>query len=329
MLNEGLMMNLTYVAAVREALREEMRRDETVILLGEDIGIYGGAYKATKGLLDEFGLERVRDTPISENTIVGAAIGAAITGMKPVIEIMYMDFLNLCGDQLINHAAKIHFMSGGKLKVPLVIRSAFNTGRSTAAQHSQFFPSTFMNVPGLRVVVPSTPYDVKGLLKTAIRDNNPVLFFESVLLYGMNGIVPEEEYLIPFGKADIKREGNDITVLAFSNMVSKTLTAAEILQNDGISIEVIDPRTLVPLDKQTIINSVKKTGKLVVVEEDCKSSSVGAEIVAIVVDAAFDYLDAPILRLAAPDIPAPFAPNLLDLYVPSISTIVQTVKELF
>jgi len=323
-----MMRKLTYAEAIREALREEMLRDENVILLGEDIGVLGGVLKVTKGLLEEFGSKRVRDTPISESAIVGAAIGSAIMGMRPVAEIMFMDFLNVCGDQLINHAGKIHFMSGGKLKVPMVIRTQSSLGKSAAAQHSQFFPAFFMNIPGMHVAVPSIPYDAKGLLKTAIRSDNPVLFIECAVLYRSEGPVPEEEYLIPFGKASIMKEGVDVTIFAISQMVDKALVAAKDLEKEGIDAEVIDPRTLVPFDKQTLAASIKKTGRLVTVEASCRTCGVGAEMAAIAVEEAFDYLDAPIARVAAPDTPAPFAPVLQDVYIPNEKDIIRAVKSI-
>lgn len=319
---------ITYVEALNEALREEMRRDENVIIIGEDIGIYEGIFKVTRGLLQEFGPKRVRDTPISENAIIGAAIGASLLGIKVVAEIMYMDFLNECMDQLVNHLPKIRFMSGGKLKCPVTVRTQYSIGRYTGAQHSQFFPALFMNVPGLYIALPSTPYEAKGLLKTAIRGENPTLFIECALLYRAKGPVPKEEYTIPFGKADVKTEGDDVTIFALSYMVPKSLSAAEKLRKDGISASVIDPRTLNPFDKRSLIDSVKKTGRIVIVEPDSKTAGVGAEIAAMVVEEALDYLDAPIVRLAAPDIPAPFTPPLLDRYLPSEEDIIKAVKKI-
>jgi len=322
------MRDISYAEAINEALKEEMERDEKVILLGEDIGIFGGVFKVTRGLLERFGPKRVRDTPISEGAIIGAAIGAATTGLRPVAEIMYMDFLNVAGDQLVNHAPKIHFMSGGKLNVPMVIRTQFSLGRSIAGQHSQFFPAFFMNLPGMYVAVPSTPYDAKGLLKTAIRSNNPTLFLESAVLYSAKGQVPEEEYVVPLGKADIKKKGDDVTVFAFSNLVSKALVAADELEKVGIGAEVIDPRTLAPLDRTTILESVKRTGRLVVVEPDCKTSGIGAEVITMVLEEAFDYLDAPPVRVAALDTPCPFAPVLEGLYIPNEESIIQAVRKI-
>jgi len=322
------MRKVTYREALREALREEMRRDPTVFLLGEDIGRYwGGAFKVTEGLAEEFGDERVRDTPISESAIVGAAVGAAITGMRPVAEIMFGDLTALAMDQIANQAAKIHYMFGGQVKVPLVVRTPFGAGVNIAAHHSQSLEAWFIHVPGLYVVAPSTPYDAKGLLKTAIRGSNPVFFCEHKLLYPIEGEVPEEEYLIPFGVADIKREGADVTVVATLYMVHKALNAAEELGGEGISVEVVDPRTLTPLDKQVIINSVKKTGRIVIVSEDCKTAGVSAEIAAVVAEEAIDYLDAPIKRVAEPDTPIPFSPPLEQYVIPDEKAIIKAVKE--
>lgn len=323
------MRKITYREALREVLREEMRRDPTVFLLGEDIGRYwGGAFKVTEGLAEEFGDERVIDTPISENAIIGVAIGAAITGMRPVAEIMFGDLTSLAMDQIANQAAKLQYMFGGQVKVPLVIRTPFGGGVNIAAHHSQSLEAWFMHVPGLYVAVPSTPYDAKGLLKTAIRGNNPVVFCEHKLLYPVEGEVPEEDYMVPFGVADVKREGKDVTVVATLYMVHKTLKAAEILEVEGVSVEVVDPRTLTPLDKKAIINSVKKTGRLVVVNEDCKTAGVTAEIAAMVAEEAIDYLDAPIKRVAEPDTPIPFSPPLERYVIPDEKAIVKAVKEI-
>jgi pyruvate dehydrogenase E1 component beta subunit len=320
---------ITYRDALREALREEMRRDQTVFLLGEDIGRYwGGAFKVTNGLAEEFGDERVRDTPISESTIIGAAVGAAITGMRPVAEIMFGDLTALAMDQIANQAAKIRYMFGGQAKVPLVIRTPFGAGVNIASHHSQSLEAWFMHVPGLWVAVPSTPYDAKGLLKTAIRGDNPVFFCEHKLLYPLKGMIPEDEYTVPFGKADVKREGKDVTIFATMYMVHKTLVAAEQLSKTGISVEVVDPRTLLPLDKATILASVKKTGRIVIVSEDCKTAGVSAEIAAIVAEEAVDYLDAPIKRVAEPDTPIPFSPPLENFVIPDEKRIIEAVKEI-
>ncbi|MGQ9640576.1 MAG: alpha-ketoacid dehydrogenase subunit beta [Candidatus Bathycorpusculaceae bacterium] len=323
------MRKITYREALREALREEMRRDPSVFLLGEDIGRYwGGAFKVTEGLAAEFGDERVRDTPISESAIIGAAIGAAITGMRPVAEIMFGDLTALAMDQIANQAAKIRYMFGGQAKCPVVIRTPFGGGVNIASHHSQSLEAWFMHVPGLYVVVPSTPYDAKGLLKAAIRGENPVVFCEHKLLYPLEGEVPEEEYTVPFGVADVKREGEDVTIVATLYIVHKALGAAEELEKDGVSVEVIDPRTLTPLDKQAIIKSVKKTGRLVVVSEDCKTAGVTAEIAAVVAEEALDYLDAPIKRVAEPDTPIPFSPILENYVIPDEKAIIKAVKEI-
>ena len=322
------MREITYCDALREALREEMLRDETVFLLGEDVGKHWqGAFKVSRGLAEEFGEERVRDTPISESAIVGAAIGAAITGMRPVAEIMFGDLSTLAMDQIANQAAKLRYMFGGQTTVPLVIRMPFGAGASVAAHHSQSLEAWFMHVPGLFVAVPSTPYDAKGLLKTAIRNDNPVMFFEHKLLYRVNGRVPAEEYLIPFGEADVKRNGADVTIVATLFMVQKALAAAEALAKEGVSAEVIDPRTLTPLDSDTIIESVKKTGRIVIVSEDCRTAGVGAEIAVQVAEKALDYLDAPIKRISEPDTPIPFSPVLEQFVIPNEEKIITAVKE--
>ncbi|MEM3627196.1 MAG: alpha-ketoacid dehydrogenase subunit beta [Candidatus Bathyarchaeia archaeon] len=322
------MRKMTYREALREALREEMRRDSTVFLLGEDIGRYwGGAFKVTEGLAEEFGDERVRDTPISESAIIGVAVGAAITGMRPVAEIMFGDLTALAMDQIANQAAKIHYMFGGQAHCPMVIRTPFGAGVNIAAHHSQSLEAWFMHVPGLYVAVPSTPYDAKGLLKSAIRGKNPVFFCEHKLLYPIEGEVPEEEYAIPFGVADVKREGTDVTIVATLYMVHKALKAAEELEGEGVSVEVLDPRTLTPLDKQAIIKSVRKTGRIVIVSEDCKTAGVSAEIAAVVAEEALDYLDAPIRRVAEPDTPIPFSPPLERYVIPNEEAIIKAVKE--
>jgi pyruvate/2-oxoglutarate/acetoin dehydrogenase E1 component len=319
---------ITYVQAINEALKEEMRRDENLLLIGEDIGIYGGIFQQTSGLLKEFGPERVRDTPISENAIIGAALGASLLGVKVVAEIMYMDFFNECADQLVNHLPKMRFMSGGKLKCPVTVRTQYSLGRYMGAQHSQFFPAFYMNLPGLNVAVPATPYDAKGLLKTAIRGENPTLFLEASVCYKEKGLVPEEEYTVPFGEAAIRTEGKDATIFAISFIVPRALSAADVLKKEGIDAKVIDPRTLNPLDKKCIIDSVKETGRIVIAEPDCKTAGVGAEIAAIIAEEASDYLDAPVIRVAAPDFPAPFSPPLSDKYIPSVDDIVRAVKKI-
>jgi pyruvate dehydrogenase E1 component beta subunit len=317
---------MSYVESIREALAEEMRRDHKVFVIGEDVGQYGGTFKVTKGLIQEFGPERVIDSPLSENAIIGAATGAAIMGFRPVAEIMYMDFLNECGDQLVNHLPKLHFMTGGKLQVPVVIRTQYSLGRNTGAQHSQFFPSFFMNTPGIMIATPSTPADAKGLLKTAIRGSNPVLFVEAAGLYASKGEVPEGEFLIPFGKADVKLQGNDVTVVAVSRTVKEAIAAADVLSSEGISIEIIDPRTLVPLDMQTIVSSVKKTGRLVTVEDCVKTAGIGAEIIARTMEMAMGHIE-DVQRVACADVPAPFSPPLQEAYMPGKKAIVEGVKK--
>jgi len=322
------MRELTYADALREALREEMLRDPKVVLMGEEIGVFEGVYKVTRGLLKEFGPERVRDTPISEAAIAGAAVGAALAGLKPVAEIMYMDFVTICLDQIATNAAKMRFMSGGKLKVPFVLRTQYSLGRMHGAQHSQFYPSIFFQVPGLKVVLPSTPYDAKGLLKASIRDDNPVVFVESGALYRTKGLVPEEEYVLPLGKCDIKRNGDDLTIVAVSRVVGEAMAAAAKLEEQGITAEVIDPRTIQPLDSNTIVESVKKTGRLIVASDDVKSGGIGSEIAAIVVEEAFDSLDAPILRVASADMPIPFSPPLEQAYMANAQKIMEAAKRL-
>jgi pyruvate/2-oxoglutarate/acetoin dehydrogenase E1 component len=322
------MREITYAEALREALREEMIRNPDVILLGEEIGVFGGAYKITRGLLEEFGPERVRDTPISEIAIAGTAVGLALTGFKPVAEIMYMDFLPICLDQLATQAAKIHFMSGGQLKVPMVLRTQYSLGRQHGSQHSQFFPSWFFQVPGLKVVLPGTPYDAKGLLKSAIRDENPVLFVESGVLYRTKGEVPEGEYTIPLGKAEVMRKGDDVTIVGVSRMVGEAMSAATKLEEGGVSAEVIDIRTLQPLDLETVVDSVKRTSRLIVACDDVKAGGVGSEISAAVLESGFDYLDAPILRVACPEMPIPFSPTLEQMYMPNAEKIVEAAQQI-
>jgi pyruvate dehydrogenase E1 component beta subunit len=319
----------TYRDALKEGLREEMLRDERVFIMGEDIGRnWGGAFKVTKGLAEEFGDDRVRDTPISENAIVGAALGAAITGMIPVAEIMFGDLITLAMDQVCNQAAKMRYMFGGQTSVPLVMRSVFGGGKNLASHHSQSLEAWFMHTPGLKIAVPSFAYDVKGLIKTAIRDPDPVMFFEHKLVYDRKEEVPDEEYLIPFGKARVHREGDDVTIWGTFLMVHKAIEAADELAKQGISAEVIDPRTLVPLDKKTLIDSVKKTGRLVLVTEETKTGATTAEIAAIVQEEAFDWLDAPIKRVNAPDTPVPFSPPLEQAFIPSKDSIISAVREI-
>jgi len=314
----------TYAFAIQQTLRDEMARDASVVILGEDVTT--GVFGVTMGLVAQFGEDRVLDTPISENVIAGASVGAAMTGLRPVAEIEFSDFLTCCMDPIINQAAKLRFMTGGQVKVPLVIRTNSGAGFSAAAQHSQSLEAIFMHVPGLIVAAPSTPRDAKGLLAAAIRSDNPVLFFENKALYFTSGEVPVGEFLIPFGKADIKRAGKDATLVALSAMVPKALAVADKLQQEDISVEVIDPRTIVPLDKEAIIESVKKTGRLVIVEEGCLTGGFGAEVAAFVGKEAFDYLDAPIERVAALDTPVPFAPLLEQTVIPSEERIEQAIR---
>ena len=320
------MREITYAEAIREAMSEEMRRDENVYLLGEDVGLYGGAFGVSVGMMDEFGEERVRDTPISEAVIAGAAAGSAVTGMRPIAELMFMDFSTIAMDAIVNQAAKMRYMFGGKAQVPFVLRCPAGSGTGAAAQHSQSLEAWFCHIPGLKVVAASTPYDVKGLLKSSIRDNNPVIFVEQKLLYRVKGEVPEEEYTIPLGKADIKREGTDVTVVTYGRMLQRVLEAAEEAEKDGISVEVVDPRTLVPLDTETIIKSVMKTGRLIVVNEAVKTGSFAGEIVSRVVESeAFDYLDSEVIRLSGKDTPIPYNPKLEASVVPNKDDIKEAI----
>lgn len=323
------MPEITYREALKQGLREEMARDERVFLIGEDIGSnWGGAFQVTKGLEEEFGNERVIDAPISENSFIGACVGAAITGMRPVAEIMFGDLISLAVDQICNQAAKMRYMFGGQTSVPLVVRTPFGEFRNMAAQHSQSLEAWFMHTPGLKVVMPAFPYDAKGLIKTAIRDPDPVMFFEHKMLYDKKEEVPQEEYLIPFGEARVRHEGEDVTVWATLNMVHKALDAAADLQKEGISVEVIDPRTLVPLDKTTLIESVKKTGRLVVATEETKTGATTGEIISVVQEEIFDWLDAPIVRVNAPDTPVPFSPQLEQHYIPSKEEVEKAIKSI-
>ena len=319
---------ITFAQAINEALAEEMRRDPTVFIIGEDVAEAGTPFKVLSGLVQEFGKKRVIDSPISEAGISGVGVGAAMTGMRPVVDIMFGDFITLTMDQLVNQAAKIHYMSGGKLKVPMVLRTTLGATRRSAAQHSQSLHAWLSHIPGLKVVVPSTPYDAKGLLKSAIRDNNPVVFFEDKMMYQMKGPVPKDEYLIPLGFADVKRAGTDITLIATSSMVSVALSAAELLEKSAISAEVVDVRTTAPLDKQTIIESAKKTTRAVVIDEGCERYGVTAEIASVIADEAFYYLDAPVKRMGAMDVPVPFSPVLEDQTVPTPQSVAEMVKQL-
>lgn len=322
------MQEITYSQAINTALREEMRRDNTVFILGEDVGVFGGCFGVTTGLYQEFGPERVLDTPISETAIVGTAVGAAAAGLRPVPEIMFMDFMAVCLDEFFNQAAKMRYMFGGKARVPMTLRTVCGAGLGAAAQHSQSLEAWFTHMPGVKVVMPSTPADAKGLLVSSIRDDNPVIFIEHKMLYGVSGPVPDGEYAIPLGQAEVKREGRDVTVVATSMMVHKALAAAEILGGEGIDIEVVDPRTLLPLDKETILKSVEKTGRLVIVHEAVKTGGFGGEIAAIVAEEGFDLLDAPIKRVAAPFAPVPFSPPLEAAFIPGEDNIIAAVKEI-
>jgi 2-oxoisovalerate dehydrogenase E1 component beta subunit len=321
------MREVTYLEAIREALREEMARDKDVFLLGEDIGVYGGAFKVTAGLLEEFGEERVMDTPLSEGAIVGASIGAALMGMRPVAEMQFADFISCCFDPIVNWAAKAHYRWGAK--VPIVIRCPSGGGMNAGPFHSQNPEAWFTHVPGLKVVAPATPYDAKGLLKAAIRDNNPVLYFEHKFLYRrIKGTIPDEDYIVPLGKADIKRQGHHITLITYGGTLHKSLEAAEKMAEKGVSVEVVDLRTLIPLDKETLLQSVKKTNKVVIVHEDTKTGGFGAELAAIISEEAFEYLDGPILRVASLDTPVPYSPPLESFFLPQVEDIVEALEKL-
>lgn len=331
---------LSYRQAINEALRLEMRRDPTVILMGEDVaggatieqieqeGAWGGPLGVTKSLVSEFGRQRVLDTPISEAAFIGAAVGAAVTGLRPVAELMFVDFFGVCMDQIFNQGAKLRYMFGGKAKVPMVIRTMIGAGFGAAGQHSGCHYSVFAHMPGLKAVAPATPYDAKGLLIAAIRDDDPVMFFEHKMLYDMTGEVPEGEYVIPIGKAEIKREGSDVTIVAISRMVHIALEAADRLSREGIEAEVVDLRSLSPLDEDTVLSSLAKTRRLIVVDEDNPRCSVAADIAALAVDKGFDYLDAPVKLVTAPHTPVPFSPSLEQYYIPSPERVIAAVREI-
>lgn len=318
---------LTYREALNQAMSEEMRRDETIVLMGEEVGFYNGAYKVSKGMLEEFGPMRVLDTPITELGFTGLGVGAAMVGLRPIVEMMTFNFALLALDQIVNGAAKMLYMSGGQFPIPLVVRGPGGSAHQLAAQHSQSLEAWFCHVPGLKVVMPSTPADAKGLLKTSIRDDNPVVFIESEVLYGTRGEVPDGEHLVPLGIADIKRPGKDITLIAHSKMVLVALEAAAELEKEGIDAEVIDPRTLRPLDTETLIQSVKKTNRAVIVEEGWPFCGVGAQIVDTLQSGAFDYLDAPILRVTGADVPTPYAKNLEHLAFPNKQRVLEAVNK--
>ena len=319
---------MTYMETIRETIREEMRKDKYLFMIGEDVGPYGGEMGLSQGLWTEFGDKRMRDAPISEATIIGCALGASLTGCRAIAEIPFCDFMGECMDQVCNQVAKMRYMLGGKAKIPLVIRTPIGGYQNAAAQHSQCLESWFAHIPGLKIVMPSTATDAKGLLKTALHDSNPVLFFEHKKLYHIKEEVPDDDYTIPFGKADIKRRGKDLTIIATSYMVNMSLKAADILIQEGIEAEVVDPRTLIPLDEETLINSVKKTGKVLIVYEAWKQLGAGSEIVSILAEKAFPYLKAPILRVAAENVPIPFSPVLENFVLPNENKIVKGAKKL-
>jgi acetoin:2,6-dichlorophenolindophenol oxidoreductase subunit beta len=319
---------LTFGQAIREALAEEMRRDPTVCILGEDVAEAGTPFKVLSGLVEEFGKDRVLDTPISEAGFTGLAVGAAMTGLRPIVDIMFGDFITLTMDQMVNQAAKVHYMSGGKWKVPMVMRTTLGATRRSAAQHSQSLHAWFCHVPGLKVVLPSTPYDAKGLLKAAIRDENPVVFFEDKMMYKLKGAVPAEDYTVPLGVADVKRVGEDITLVATSSMVQVALGAATMLEAIGLSAEVVDPRTMWPLDEKTLIDSVKKTSRAIVLDEGYERYGVTAELASVIATGAFYNLDAPVKRMGAMHVPIPFSPPLEDVTVPTEQTVFEAARAL-
>jgi pyruvate/2-oxoglutarate/acetoin dehydrogenase E1 component len=316
------MAELMYREALNQALFEELRRDPHVFIMGENIGTRGGSYRVTEGLIHEFGADRVIDTPIAEASFTGMAVGAALVGTRPVVEILFVDFTTLVMDQIINQAAKYEFMSGGQGTVPMVLRTQGGAGNGLAGQHSQSLEALFYHIPGLKVVMPSTPYDAKGLLKASIRDNEPVIFIEHKLLYTTKGEVPQDEYIVPLGKADVKRTGKDITMITYSYMTLKCLEAAEVLAKEGIDVEVVDLRTLTPLDKDTLLESVRKTGRVIVVHEACKRGGVGGDIAAMISEEAYDYLDAPVMRICGRNTTIPYNLGLEKVCVPSVEDIV-------
>ncbi len=313
--------------AIRDALHEEMARDETIFVLGEDVIAHGGPYAVTRGIAERFP-DRIRQTPISEAAIVGTALGAALCGMRPVAEMMYVDFVTCAMDEVVNQMAKVRYMFGGQTDVPVVLRLPSGSARLIAAQHSQSLEAWFMHVPGLQVAVPSTPYDAKGLMKSALRGRDPVMFIEYKRIYSQEGEVPEEEYVIPFGQADIKREGSDVTIIASGPMVGKALEAADSLAEEGIEVEIVDPRTLVPLDKETIFTSVEKTNRVIVTDEEVKRGGSGAELASLIAEECFDALDAPVKRVAAANVPMPFSPELEKLVLPKPENLIAAVREL-
>ena len=322
------MREITYTKAINEALRECMQADPSVVLLGEDIGKYGGVFQVTAGLLDEFGAERVVDTPISESGFVGMCVGAAMTGLRPVVEIMFIDFTLVAMDMIVNQMAKMRYMFGGRAKVPMVIRTNIGAGRGAAAQHSQSFHSIFMHIPGIRVVLPSTPYDAKGMMIEAVRDENPVLFIEHKKLYNVKEDVPEGSYTVPLGKAKVVREGKEVTIVALSGMVPKALAVAEEFSRQGVELEIVDLRSLAPLDRETVLASVAKTHRLITADEGVLTGGMGSEIAAIVAEEAFGELKGPILRVASPDTPVPFSPTLEKAFIPDEGKIKSAVHRM-
>jgi pyruvate/2-oxoglutarate/acetoin dehydrogenase E1 component len=325
---ETAVRELTFGQAIREALAEEMRRDATVCIMGEDVAEAGTPFKVLSGLLEEFGRDRVVDTPISEAGFTGLAVGAAMTGMRPIVDIMFGDFITLTMDQMVNQAAKVHYMSGGKWKVPMVMRTTMGATRRSAAQHSQSLHAWYCHVPGLKVVLPSTPYDAKGLLKAAIRDENPVVFFEDKMMYKLKGEVPQGDYIVPLGVADIKRVGEDITLVATSSMVQVALGAATLLEEIGISAEVVDPRTMWPLDEKTLVDSAKKTSRAIILDEGYERYGVTAELASVIATGAFYDLDAPVKRMGAMHVPIPFSPPLEDVTVPTEQTVFEAARKI-
>ena len=324
------MREVLYWQAINEAMSEEMDRDPNVLLMGEDVGFFGGAMRVSRDMYQKYGPKRVMDTPLAETAIIGAALGAALTGLRPIAEIMFVDFTTVCFDQIVNQAAKVRYMLGGQVKVPLVIRTQGSAGKSYAAQHSQSFEMLFAHFPGLKVVMPCTPHDAKGLLKSAVREDNPVVFIEHGALYNTKGMIPDEEYTLPLGKADVKREGRDVTIVAHARCALQALDAADILKSEnGIEAEVVDLRTISPLDEETIFESVRKTGRLICYEEGHRNLGVGAEVAARVVEGCFDYLDAPVTRVAAMDIPIPCAKELEQEMLPNVDKLVHAVRRLF
>lgn len=319
---------LTYAEAFREGLSEEMRRDPSVFVMGEEVGAAGGTFKSFDGLFEQFGPERVVDTPIAEEGYVGLGVGAAMAGMRPVIDVMFGDFMTMAMDPMINQAAKMYYMTGGQVPVPMVLHTTMGAGRRSAAQHSQSLHAWFAHIPGLKVVMPATPYDVKGLIKSSIRYDGPVVFYDDKMSYRLKGPVPQEEYLIPLGVAEVKREGTDITLVATSSMVYSALEAADALAKEGVSVEVVDPRTIQPLDTETILASVRKTHRALVLDEGHRSFGASAEIAAEIAEKAFDYLDAPVKRYAAMDVPVPFSPALEDLTIPNTEGVIALVRGL-